>query len=992
MITLEKAILMRRFGWQTTIVNGIVLSAIVLGWTTAAVAQRRPIADDTLGAESSTVIPLDPQEASDRIEGGAQRGDNLFHSFREFHVEQGRSVYFADPGVENIVGRVTGGVESRILGVLGVLGDANLFLLNPSGIIFGDNARLDVRGSFMATTADTMQFGEQGFFSATDPTAPPLLTVQPTAFLFNQLNPAPIVNRSIAPLSANLSSFSNTGLRVPAGESLTLLGGNIRMIGGGLTAPGGRVEIGGLSEPGTVRFNADGSLSFPAEVARSDVFLRGAFIDVIGNGGGSITVNARELKILIGFLSAGISSNSGLVGTQAGDITLNASTIRGRVFTTIINLVDEGGVGNGGDIRITTDSLSLTDFAQIGTSTAGQGDAGDVIIHARDRVALRFSGIFSSVEPSSANTPVVGAGGNIEITTNSLLLTDAGQVAAITFAQGNAGNVIIHARDRVSLDGTIPSLDAPSAIVSIVGDFEENEAAVGDGGNVEITTRSLSLTNGAQLLTTVFGQGDAGDVILNVRDRITLDGSSILSNVSPGATGNGGDIRINTGSFSLNGAQLITSTLGQGDAGNVTIRARDRVSLEGTRQQRSLLLQSGIFTSTEVGAEGRGGNVRIAANSVRLADGGSIFSSTQNRFPGGTITVNANTFEAIEGAQVNTSSNNQGRVGNIILNVSDRITLSGVTNNRPISLQGNASGLYASTAPGASAPGGNIQITTDQLQVFDRARIAVDSQGSGIGGGVNITASRVQLDDRARITAETGADDGGNITLRNVELLQLSNNSLITTTAGTERAGGDGGDINIDADFIVAFPNKNSDILANAFTGSGGNVDITSQGLFGIAAQPQESPLTNDITASSERGVQGTVDITLPDVDPRRGLVELPVEVVDASTQITQTCSSAEALIGEFVVTGRGGIPSSPLDPLVGDDSFAEWSTLDEQESAPAPLSREDDGAQAGAIVEAQGWVMAEDGTVRLIATASASRVRSPEVCQRPVVSVIWPN
>ncbi|MBD1867455.1 S-layer family protein, partial [Cyanobacteria bacterium FACHB-471] len=985
--------LMRRFGWQTAIVNGIVLSVIVLGWTTAAVAQRRPIADNTLGVESSTVIPLNPQSSSDRIEGGAQRGNNLFHSFREFHVDEGRSVYFADPGVDNILARVTGGGQSQILGVLGVLGDANLFLLNPSGILFGDDARLDVRGSFVATTADTMQFGEQGFFSATDPAAPPLLTVQPTALLFNQLNPAPIVNRSIAPLSANPSNFSDTGLRVPAGESLTLLGGNIRMIGGGLTAPGGRVEIGGLSEPGTVRFNADGSLSFPAGVARSDVFLRGAFIDVIGNGGGSITVNARELKILIGFLSAGISSNSGLVGTQAGDITLNASTIRGRVFTTIINLVDEGGVGNGGDIRITTDSLSLTDFAQIGTSTAGQGDAGDVIIHARDRVALDNSGIFSNVEPSSANTPVVGAGGNIEITTNSLLLTNAGQVAAITFAQGNAGSVIIHARDRVSLDGTIPTdPNAPSAIVSIVGDFEENEAAVGDSGNIEITTRSLSLTNGAQLLTTVFGQGNAGDVILNVRDRITLNGSSILSNVSPGATGNGGDIRINTGSFSLNGAQLITSTLGQGDAGNVTIRARDRVSLEGTRQQRSLLLQSGIFTSTEVGAEGRGGNVRIAANSVRLADGGSIFSSTQNRFPGGTITVNANTFEAIEGAQVNTSSNNQGRVGNIILNVSDRITLSGVTNNRPISLQGNASGLYASTAPGASAPGGNIQITTDQLQVFDRARIAVDSQSSGIGGDIDITASSLQLDDRARITAETVANDGGNITLRNVELLQLSNNSLITTTAGTERAGGDGGDINIDADFIVAFPTKNSDILANAFTGSGGNVNITSQGLFGIAAQPQENPLTNDITASSERGVQGTVDITLPDVDPRRGLVELPVEVVDASTQITQTCSSAGARMGQFVVTGRGGIPSSPLDPLVGDDSFAEWSTLDEQESAPAPLSREDDGAQAEAIVEAQGWVVAEDGTVRLVATALASRVRSPEVCQRPVASVIWPN
>jgi filamentous hemagglutinin family protein len=987
MTIFEKMILMRCLSW-TAFVNGIVFSAIVLGWTNSAVAQRRPIADNTLGNERSRVVPLDPQ--GERIEGGAQRGNNLFHSFREFHVDEGRSVYFADPGVNNIFARVTGGVKSRILGALGVLGNANLFLLNPSGIIFGNNASLDVRGSFMATTADALQFGEQGFFSATDATAPPLLTVQPTAALFNQLNPAPIVNRSIVPLSADSSDLANTGLRVPVGESLTLLGGNIRIIGSELTAPGARVEIGGLSDPGTVRFNADGSLSFPAGVARSDVSLRGAFINVIGNGGGSITVNARELKIILGFLVAGIDSNSGLVGTQAGDITLNANTIRGRGFTSIINLVDEGGVGNGGDIRITTDSLSLTQFAQIGTSTSGRGDAGDVIIHARDRVALQFSGIFSNVESLIANTSVVGEGGDIKITTNSLLITAGGQVAAITLAEGNAGNVIIHARDRVLVDGTVANeLDAPSAIVSIVGDFEENEASVGDGGNVEITTHSLSLTNGAQLSTTIFGQGNAGDVILNVRDRLTLDGSSILSSVNPEAVGNGGDIRITTGSLSLNGAQLITSTLGQGNAGDVTIRAEDRVSLEGTRRQRSLLAQSGIFTSTEAGAEGRGGNVRIAADSVRIADRAFVITSTQNPFPSGSVTINANTFEATGGAQVNTASNNQGQVGDITLNVTDRITLSGVTDSKPSSLQGNASGLYASTARGASASSGTIEITTGQLQVFDRARIAVDSRGSGIGGNIDINAADVQLNDQARITAETVANDGGNINLHQVELLQLGNNSLISTTAGTDRAGGNGGNIAIDADFIVASPNDNSNITANAFSGSGGNVDITSEGLFNIVAQAQDNPLTNDITASSQQGVQGTVEITAPDTDPSRGLTELPVELVDASNQVTQTCSGVRAEDGssELIVSGRGGLPSSPAEPLVGDDSLAEWSTLDEPESATVPGNREAEEPparatrlwrQREAIVEAQGWVVGEDGTTQLIAAGSTSATQLP--------------
>jgi large exoprotein involved in heme utilization and adhesion len=129
--------------------------------------------------------------------------------------------------------------------------------------------------------------------------------------------------------------------------------------------------------------------------------------------------------------------------------------------------------------------------------------------------------------------------------------------------------------------------------------------------------------------------------------------------------------------------------------------------------------------------------------------------------------------------------------------------------------------------------------------VFDRAQIAVDSQGSNIAGNIDITAAEVQLDEQARITAETAATNGGNITLREVDLLQLSNNSRISTTAGTDRAGGNGGNIDIDAALIVSLPNDHN-LTANAFSGSGGNVDITTEGLFGIAAQAQDNPLTSD--------------------------------------------------------------------------------------------------------------------------------------------------
>jgi filamentous hemagglutinin family protein len=131
------------------------------------------VPDNTLGAESSTVTPdvVIRGIPSDQIDGGAIRGANLFHSFEQLSVLEGRGAYFANPvGVKNILSRVTGANRSDILGRLGVLGNANLFLINPDGIVFGQNASLDVQGSFLATTADAVKVGDGGLFSASQPT------------------------------------------------------------------------------------------------------------------------------------------------------------------------------------------------------------------------------------------------------------------------------------------------------------------------------------------------------------------------------------------------------------------------------------------------------------------------------------------------------------------------------------------------------------------------------------------------------------------------------------------------------------------------------------------------------------------------------------------------------------------------------------------------------------------------------------------------------
>ncbi|WP_148662793.1 filamentous hemagglutinin N-terminal domain-containing protein [Scytonema hofmannii] len=253
-----------------TTLSGVVLQTVVYSLNHA-VAQSNIVPDETLGDERSQVVPLDTNGfAVDAISGGAVRGNNLFHSFQEFNVSAGREAYFLSPNTEiqNILARVTGNNRSEILGILGTFGNSplNLFVINPNGIIFGEKASLNVSGSFVATTANGVQFGNLGIFSAINPEVPSsLLTVNPKALFFNQINQtASIQNNSIADAGKDLAGFDTIGLRVPDGKSLLLIGGNVS-----LNALGGRVDLGGLVEAGNINLLFDGDnlrLGFPENV------------------------------------------------------------------------------------------------------------------------------------------------------------------------------------------------------------------------------------------------------------------------------------------------------------------------------------------------------------------------------------------------------------------------------------------------------------------------------------------------------------------------------------------------------------------------------------------------------------------------------------------------------------------------------------------------------------------------------------------------------
>ncbi|WP_189523389.1 filamentous hemagglutinin N-terminal domain-containing protein [Nostoc sp. PA-18-2419] len=925
---------------------------IFAGTQNKAIAQIIPITpDNTLGSERSTVTPQN--QLVDRVDGGAIRGTNLFHSFEEFNIGEGRTAYFANPiGIENIISRVTGRSPSQLLGTLGVLGKANLFLINPNGIIFGANAKLDISGSFVASTASSVVFADGIKFSATNPQAPPLLTLKvPIGLEFENI-PGAI-------------SLQSARLVMQPDQTLALVGGNVSLDKGTILAPGGRVELGGVAQKGTVTLNGDGSLNFPVDVVRADVSLtNNSLINVRAGKGGSIAINTHNLNIGEGStVRAGIASNQGTVNSKAGDIEINATeavTLTGS-GSFISNAVLPNAKGKGGNVNLTARSLAVTKGFQIFAGTYGNGDVGDVNIKVGDTVL--FDGVGTNGINTGGYSSIAdggtGRGGNLNITAKSLAVTNGAILEASTVGRGDAGSVNINVSDTALFDGEADDFKQVSTFTFGSGAYSRvDPRAVGNAGSINVTARTVKVSNGAVLTTSTDGKGNAGNVTINARD-IVFDGegrfndtpgfgffqsSGAFSSVKRKGEGIGGNIVVNANTLSLSkGAVIVTSTRGRGDAGDILINRANTVTVAGVAGDG---YSSGLYSNTEPIGIGQGGEITVNAATLRVVDGGVINALTANAGSGGNIVINAQTLEAANGGQIVTSTRSSGNAGNIKLNVLDSINLAGsdlsysdrTLKNIQIGLdtftnQGAASGILASTDVNATGNGGNIFILSKQVNLRDRATITVSSQGSGVAGNIEIDARAIHLQNQGTITGETKSANGGNILLQVQDLLLMRQNSLISTTAGTGQAPGNGGNIKIDAKngFVVAVPEENSDIIANAFAGQGGVVEINAQRVFGLESRELLTQ-QSDITAFSQTNPQlnGVIEINTLGIDPTQGLVNLPSE--PRSVEISEGCqvrpSNARRL--RFVNRGRGGIPSRPEEPQNVEMFVARWIDLDD--------------------------------------------------------------
>ncbi|WP_413168104.1 filamentous hemagglutinin N-terminal domain-containing protein [Capilliphycus salinus ALCB114379] len=798
--------------------------------------QGQVIPDRTLGNENSVVVPDQNIRGipSERIDGGAVRGSNLFHSFQEFNVDEGRGVYFSNPdNIVNILTRVTGGNISQILGTLGVLGNANLFLINPNGIVFGPNARLDVGGSFFATTADGILF-ENGFeFAASNPESPPLLTINMPLGLNIRENPGTIVNKA----SITNSQGNITGLEVPKGNSLLLVGGDIIIDGGGLNAPEGRIELAGLSTPGTFGLaveNNNINLNVPENSNFSNINLNNdARVSVLGTGGGDIIVNANNFTATNGGRLVAGTEGEG----NGGNIIVNANKLEilgtgeldfGSGF---YNSATPESLGNAGNILINTRSFRATSGATVNSVTGGLGNAGNIDLISTEFVELSEGYIESlALESSTGNagnisiatgiyqsfgangylwSGTVNGGknaGNIVINADSVRLLNQSSIdSSNRFASGNAGTVEINARNDINVSGE-SFIDAQSSgsgnggkVTLRAGDlirFDNGDIftssvidSSGKAGDIDIKASSLSLTNNSRITAFASGGGNAGNITVSTRDFVALDNDSELS-VSNYGSGAGGNVFMTTGQLFVRGGSTIVADVIEGNqpAGNLIINATETVDIAGSNEEiPGVFFRSRLSASNT--ANGNAGNLSIRTQKLTIRDGANVLAAALG---------------------------NASAPGNISIQATESVEIFGTTPDQLSSSSIGAETIAEDRTTGVTA---NIIIKTGQLTIRDGSTIAAFTFGNSPGGTIEINASeRVEVSGTRPISNFPSAiDTESNGTGKAGEIIITTNQFIVRdggqVTASTSSEG-QGGTLRVNAEFIElvggvpAFPSQ----------------------------------------------------------------------------------------------------------------------------------------------------------------------------------------
>ncbi|AFY80305.1 filamentous hemagglutinin N-terminal domain-containing protein [Oscillatoria acuminata] len=789
-----------------------------------------------------TTLPVNsivtPQGDRLVITGGTSTGSNLFHSFTEFNVPTGGTAYFNQGStLQNIFTRITGINPSNIDGILQANGRANLFLLNPNGIIFGANAQLNIGGSFFASAGDRIQFADRTEFPANPGDNPPLLTVSSPIGLQLGSDPGNI-------------TVKDARLQVPTGQQLALVGDNLAISGAQLRAPSGTIDLSAQNTTlsAGALLDVSGEAGGQIRIGSRDITLTDQsriLADTLGNGTGrGIEITTERLNLSDRALISASTFGSGTGGqltiqatdavVMTGDNSFNQTL--DRLFSNQVTRPDDIGTGifsltfntgNGGNLTLNTPSLQLADSAFISTATFADGNGGNLTVNSGN-VHLVESELF-------ADNLGNGDAGDLTLNAQTLTLENGGAIAASTFGAGVGGTITITVSDSIQARGTSSAGRFNSGIFA-----SAYVNATQPAGNIRIQTGQLRVQDGAQIAASTFASVPGGIIAVTASEieisGISADGRSLSSvKTQTQSEGRAGNLTLNTESLIVrDGAFISTSTLGTGDGGNLTIQATDFVELTGTgtfNLGQAVVeggfdpdqIQDGLFTVSSV--SGNAGNLTLETGRLSVRNGAHIATGTLTQGTGGTLRVRARDRIDLQGAYLLTGTGGSGPAGDIFIDTGD------------LRLQ-DRSQIIASTL--ATGSGGNIQVNAwESVQLQNQSSMISTSQGGGSAGYVLIQTGQLSLQNQSFVsTFASGEGNAGFLGITASESVELQGQSALETfTQGI----GDAGFLQIDTRSLTL---DNSGISVSAQgTGEAGNLNITTDRLslndgflLGIAA------------------------------------------------------------------------------------------------------------------------------------------------------------
>ena len=805
------------------------------------------------------------------IEGGTEAGTNLFHSFQDFSIPTGGEAFFNNAtNITRIFSRVTGGNISEIDGTLRANGAANLFLMNPSGIIFGENASLEIGGSLFATTAQSIIFNDGIEFRANPANATPLLTMNVPVGLQMGSTPGDITVRGNGhnqtyPQDRTIPfdrTNSTRGLEVASGQTLGLVGGNIFLDRGVLTAPSGRIELGAVGGNRNVGVNLNPTASgwhfgYEGITNFGNIELKErSLVDASGTGSGRIRLQGSRVELLdastlliqnLGTLSGGriqVNATEALeiAGSSLGGVAI--SDIRSETL----------GNGNSANIAIDTQQLTLGDGAVVGARTFSSAAGGNIDVIARERIEL--SG-FAPGNPTfssfiaTATVGMTGDAGNVSISTGQLRFSDGSGISSVSVGMGAGGDVTIRATESVELLGLNPlTFTASNLGVFAIGS--------GDAGRLTIDTARVTIANGAGISSSTLASGAAGDIAINASEFVEVNGqfptdtvmlpsqisaSSELTDptirqafgLPPVPTGESGNLRINTPALRvLNGA---------------TVSVRND------------------------GTSGNAGSLEIQANSVLLEDRGSLTAFARDG-RGGDIVLETQTLNARNGGQINASTRS-GEGGNIELQVPD-LQLS--------------NGSFISTEAGGTGSGGNVTLDTDTIALLENSSITANAF-EGAGGNIQITTLGLFVTPNSQITASSELGVDGSVSI---------NNPIIDPASGL---------VALDGDTL----NPNTQIQDSCEIAARSRFAITGSG--GLPEDPTQNFLGRTVWRDTRLGeIQSNLTPNPAQTTPEASTTP-PTPLVEATGWRTNSRGQIELIVAS------GNLSQSPWQPHLECDS-----------------------------------------------------------------------